>query len=56
MGSQLNIVLNYFAIPEFGALGAAMATVMVTAAWNFSMWFRIRRRLGVQTAAWGRRS
>lgn len=52
----VNIILNSFAIPKFGALGAAWATVMVTAGWNFSMWFLIRRRLGVQTAAWGRKS
>ncbi len=49
-----NILLNYFAIPRYGALGAAITTVVVTTVWNFSMWLLIRRRLGVQTAAWGR--
>ena len=42
----LNVALNWFLIPEYGALGAAMATGLTLAAWSLwrvvEVWFMLR--------------
>jgi O-antigen/teichoic acid export membrane protein len=43
----LNIVLNYLLIPIYGAVGAAAATAVAVAAWNFTMIVFVRKNLGI---------
>ena len=42
-----NIVLNLILIPCFGMVGAATATAVTLAIWNFLLWGSVRRRLGI---------
>ncbi len=50
-GVGLNIVLNLVAVPELGGLGAALAAASSTAAWNLLLWWKVRRRLGIEAGA-----
>ena len=45
----LNVVLNYFLISAYGAVGAAVATMITTALWNIRSALAAYSRLGVCT-------
>ena len=47
----LSIVLNLLLIPKYGALGAAMASSVATAAWNLAMLVYVRRVMGIDASA-----
>lgn len=49
-----NIALNLVLIPLFGGMGAALATVVTTAAMHGMAWRRLRRDLGLRTDAFAR--
>lgn len=42
-----NVLLNFILIPQFGMLGAALATAFSLAGWNVGMVIYARRRLGL---------
>jgi O-antigen/teichoic acid export membrane protein len=49
--SAANIALNFALIPHFGLLGAASATALTTAGWNFVLWLFVLRIWGINTSA-----
>ncbi len=51
----LNIVLNLLLIPVFGLEGAAVATSVTLVLWNLLLWRAVRRRLGIDSTAFGAR-
>ena len=50
----LNLVLAAPAIYLWGALGAALATSLMTVAKNLWTWFAVRRHLGINSSVFGR--
>jgi O-antigen/teichoic acid export membrane protein len=54
VGAGVNVVLNLLLVPPFGLFGAAAATAASLATWNILLWFAVRRRLGVDSSAFGR--
>jgi O-antigen/teichoic acid export membrane protein len=49
-----NVALNLALIPLFGMIGAAIATAMTLVIWNLILWYAVWRRLGINSAAFGR--
>ena len=47
----LSIGLNVLLIPQYGALGAAIASSSALAAWNLAMWLYVRRTVGIDSSA-----
>lgn len=41
----LNMILNYFLIPEYGINGAAIATLISTVFWKLNLFIRLKQRL-----------
>lgn len=52
-GALLNLVLNFLLVPRFGMEGAAAATATTFALWNLVLWRTARRRLGIDSTAFG---
>lgn len=50
----MNIILNSVLVPIFGPEGAASATAASLIALNFYLWVIVRRKLGVNTLAFGK--
>ncbi|HIK52913.1 MAG TPA: polysaccharide biosynthesis C-terminal domain-containing protein [Oscillatoriales cyanobacterium M59_W2019_021] len=46
-----NIILNSILIPQFGGLGAAIATAMTMAMWNIWMYVLVVKYLGIHASA-----
>lgn len=51
VAAGLNILLNLTLIPPFGINGAAMATAITLATWNFLLWRLVHWRLGLNSMA-----
>jgi O-antigen/teichoic acid export membrane protein len=49
-----NVFLNFSLIPRFGSIGAALATALTVSIWKLALWFQVRRRLGINSVAFGR--
>lgn len=47
----VSIALNVMLIPQFGALGAAIASSSALAVWNLAMWVFVRRTVGIDASA-----
>jgi len=47
----LNLALNLALIPSWGILGAATATAFSMAVWNGLLWWRVWRKLGINSLA-----
>jgi O-antigen/teichoic acid export membrane protein len=50
----VNLVLNAFLIPAAGIIGAAIATTIATALWNFMMLAYVWRRLNYNPTIFAR--
>ncbi|MBG6186778.1 flippase [Flavobacterium sp. CAN_S2] len=48
-GFALNVVLNYFLIPKYGIVGAAIASMFTNVIFNVTCLFFIKKRLGFYT-------
>ena len=53
IATALNVVLGVALIPQFGMIGAAIASTATTITWNFHMWFTVRRKIGIDTMPFG---
>lgn len=53
LSAILNVILNFLLIPDFGIVGAAVATSISLVAWNLGLWVVVRRRLGLRPTALG---
>ncbi|GAP63740.1 hypothetical protein ARMA_2163 [Ardenticatena maritima] len=51
LAAVLNLLLNFVLVPLWGILGAAVATAVSMAAWNGLLWWRVLRRLGINSLA-----
>ena len=49
LGAVINVVLNYYLIPEYGINGAAFASVASLSFWNLSMVYMVKRKFGFLT-------
>ncbi|PVY70817.1 O-antigen/teichoic acid export membrane protein [Tamilnaduibacter salinus] len=49
VAATVNILLNLSLIPHFGLAGAASATSLALAIWNFLLWRSVRNRLGIES-------
>lgn len=49
----VNVLLNLLLIPPFGIDGAAAATAITQLLWNVLLWRAVRRRLGIDSTAFG---
>jgi len=47
----INIVLNLILIPIWGTVGAATTTAISMLAWNFLLWYAVRKHLGINSLA-----
>lgn len=54
LAAIINIVLNAILIPPFGMLGAAIATTVSMALWNFFLWRAVLKHLGISSLAFGK--
>jgi O-antigen/teichoic acid export membrane protein len=52
----VSLTMNLILIPRFGALGAAIASSTALSSWNIAMVFYVRRKLGIDATAIGRRT
>ena len=48
---SINIILNFFLIPELGISGAAISTAISMLTWNVILWWFVRKQLGINTLA-----
>jgi O-antigen/teichoic acid export membrane protein len=48
-----NLILNLSLIPNYGMEGAALASALSVAIWNVLLWRAARRRLGINSLAFG---
>jgi O-antigen/teichoic acid export membrane protein len=48
-----NIVLNLILVPLWGAKGAALASTVTLITWNVLLWLAVRKRLGINSMAFG---
>lgn len=48
-----NVVLNFLLIPDYGIEGAAVATTISFALWNGILWVTARKKLGIDSSAFG---
>lgn len=46
----LNVLANVLLIPEFGMIGAAIATTLSLVTWNLWLWTRVKARLGIRSS------
>lgn len=53
IATVINIVLNTILIPEYGAKGAAIATLASTVVWNVLLGLAVRRHLGIASTPLG---
>lgn len=53
LAAVMNIVLNYLLIPKYGAIGAAIGTGMAILFKNFILWFRVYKRLNIDSSILG---
>lgn len=51
----MNVALNFVLISRYGIEGAAFATALSMALWNFTLVVYVRRRVGVNATIFGRR-
>jgi len=51
VAAVLNVVLSLALVPIWGAEGAAAATSVSMVLWNFLLWWRVRRLLGINSLA-----
>jgi len=51
IAAAVNVVLNLVLVPVWGIVGAATATATSMALWNVLLWWRVRRRLGINSLA-----
>ena len=49
----LNVVLNLLLIPYWGINGSAVATSVSLVVWNIMLWRAVRRRMGINSLAFG---
>ncbi len=52
----LNVTLNVLLTPTLGMIGAATATAVTLVVWNVTMWFAVRRRIGIHASPFMRRA
>lgn len=48
-----NVILNLILIPPLGIVGSALATAISLTAWNVILWWAVRKRLGINSLAFG---
>lgn len=53
VSAGLNIILNFALVPAYGGIGAATATAISMTVWNISLWWSVRKRLGIDASALG---
>lgn len=53
LAAVINIILNYLLIPKYGAIGAAMGTGTAILFKNFLLWFRVYKRLNIDSSILG---
>ena len=53
VAAVLNIVLNLLLIPWWGINGSSLATSVSLIAWNVLLWWAVRKRLGINSLAFG---
>jgi O-antigen/teichoic acid export membrane protein len=53
--ASLNVVMNLVLIPPLGMAGAAIATSLTVGLWNELFRRAVKRRIGIDASAWGRR-
>lgn len=51
IGVVINLILNLVLVPRWGVEGTATATAVSMALWNGLLWWRVRRRLGINSLA-----
>ncbi|MFK5949805.1 MAG: oligosaccharide flippase family protein [Methylococcales bacterium] len=54
LSAVVNIVANFMLIPVFGIIGAAVATAVTTALWNFLMFYYVLRTLNINSTVLSR--
>jgi O-antigen/teichoic acid export membrane protein len=47
VGASVNVVLNLVLTPQFGPIGAAIATTVTLIVWNLIMWHKVSTRIGI---------
>lgn len=53
VAAAANVALNLVLIPPFGMKGAALATALALTIWNLILWGSVRRRLNLESMAFG---
>ena len=53
VSAVVNVVLNAVLIPQFGVVGAAVATATSTILWNVLLIIEVYRKLGIDSTAFG---
>jgi O-antigen/teichoic acid export membrane protein len=48
-----NIILSLTLVPSLGGLGAAVSTAASLFIWNSTLWFLVRKKIGVNSGFWG---
>jgi O-antigen/teichoic acid export membrane protein len=49
--AAVNVALNLWLTPRWGAIGAAVATAATLTVWNLIMWYLVRKRTGIEPSA-----
>lgn len=55
-GCFVNVVLTFLLIPLWGLEGGAVASAAGLATWSLLLWFRVRKRIGIECSIFGRRT
>ncbi len=53
IAAALNVMLNLVLVPLLGTPGAALATSLSMIVWNVLLWWAVRKRLGINSLAFG---
>lgn len=53
VAAVLNVVLNLLLIPLWGINGSSLATSVSLIVWNVLLWWAVRKRLGINSLAFG---
>jgi O-antigen/teichoic acid export membrane protein len=53
IAALLNVVLNLIMIPRWGIIGSSIASSSSMIVWNVLLWFAVRKRLGINSLAFG---
>jgi O-antigen/teichoic acid export membrane protein len=48
IGATINVALNFALTPIWGPVGAAVATTITLITWNMILWYKVRKRIGIE--------